>query len=141
MNLKHILSILGLIILLGSTSCSDDKNEPNEPNDNKIEYYVKYELSVYSRYQFNTVTATLTTEKGITTMEIPRNWDGTFGPFDKLEKVILNITFNDGNYNTSSTNGRISICRGNQPYILKADKSISNAPLQMEYQITALDVK
>lgn len=140
MKTKLILIILLSAILF--SSCNDKKDEPDQLDVEKIEYYVKYELQTSSRYVYSTVDAQLVTEKGVVTMTIPRNWEGTFGPFTKLENIVFIIKREPAyTYNTTTFNGRISICKGNQPYILKSDKTISNAPLEMQYQITQEDLK
>ena len=142
MKLKCFNVTIIVITMFLFVACHDKEDDLNEPNTLSIEYYVKYELKTSSKYVYSTVEATLNTEKGLVTMTIPINWEGTFGPFTQLENVIFKIKCEpDYIYNTSTYNGRISICRGNQPYILKADKTISNAPLDMQYDITTEDLK
>lgn len=142
MNYKIIPFLAAVITLVLFSACKDSADEPDSPTSQTVEYYVKYELKTSSKYIYQTVEASLLTEKGYVTMSIPRNWEGTFGPFKQLENLVFTIKCDpEYTYNSSTYNGRISICRGNQPYILKADKSISNAPLNMSYQVTSDDLK
>lgn len=138
-----LFTVLSFILTM-LTACNDDKekDEPDAPTAGKIEYYVKYEIKTTSRYIYNTFDVTYTSEKGLETKTVPVNWEGTFGPFTKIDKLVLSIHCEPSHvYNTSTYNGRISICRGNQPYILKADYTISNKPLSMQYQVTDEDVR
>jgi lipoprotein len=141
-KLKKLYIFIILTSVITLSACKDDKDEPNSSQSASVEYYIMYELKTSSRYSYHTLGATITTEKGVVNMTIPRNWEGTFGPFNKFENIVFSIKCSPSYlYNTSTFNGRISICRGNQPYILKADKTISNAPLSMNYQITKEDLK
>lgn len=137
---SKIKSKLFFVICIAFAACSGDKDEPQCPN---IEYYVQYEVKAMSSKSYSSVFATLTTEKGVVTMEIPRVWTGTFGPIKSLQPMVLNVKCPEGTYYQSSTTtyGRISICRGNQPYILKAEKTISYKPLEMLYTVTLDDLK
>gem|GEM_PF-6739722 len=78
-------------------------------------------------------------------MVIPGKWEGTFGPFSKLETLQFSIKCDPDIYYSYAYfgyfNGRISICRGNQPYILKADETFRGEPLKMSYKVTAEDLK
>lgn len=140
-TLLHLISFLLIIIL---TACENSHiDEPQRPGsnneDSNIEYYIKYELNTTSKSAFSSVEATFLTEKGYITRNIPREWEGTFGPFNKLETANFYVKINKSIWTTF--NGRISICRGNQPYILKAEKSSFNKSLNMSYSITEDDLK
>ena len=137
MKLKYLFFLVSIVLTLNLSSCSDD----NEPKSTSTEYYVKYELKTTSVHTYKTIDVTVYTEKGLTTTTVPRNWEGTFGPFTQLENLKFSIRCNGDYYGLSTYNGRISICRGNQPYILKADKTVSNAPLEMNYQVVSDDLK
>ena len=144
MVLRKFLPIILLLLGISFVSCSDDKDEPDNntsASEDYKEYYVKYEISGYSiQPRYNSISATITTEKGIVTMTIPTEWEGTFGPFSKLEKLQCSMSYPSHN-SATHFHGRISICRGNQPFILKADKSISGEPLNMSYTVTHEDLK
>lgn len=137
-------------ILMSCVSCGeyepsldDDKNlgSDNKP-DNKIEYYVKYQSNVtipLSRYV--PVYVTVMTEKGVQKLEVPRSWEGVFGPFNNL--TTLSISLGCGlslNQNMTSCRGRISICRGNQPFILKEDQSFQGTSFNMSYTVKQEDL-
>lgn len=140
-SLIYIISFLFIMLFSAcDNSQQDEPQRPGESNeDSKIEYYIKYELKTTSKSAFSSVEATFLTEKGNVTKTIPRNWEGTFGPFTKLESASFQVKFNNSIWTTFY--GRISTCRGNQPYILKAEKSSFNRSLNMSYSITEDDLK
>lgn len=113
------------------TSCGDD-----EPQST---YYVKYEITTSSIYVYNNVEVVVTTENGVETKSVPRNWEGTFGPIDKNTQIILKVSYQGSGmeYVPQHTNftGRISISKNNSPFVLKAESSSSSAPLSMSYLI------
>ena len=137
--------------LMACISCSKDDPiidvletpEQVKGPENKIEYYVKYESYVsISTSNSVTVEVNVLTEKGNQTLSVPRSWEGTFGPFNKL--TTLSITGGAvGNWNPKMTScrGRISICRGNQPFILKEDKSFNGTSFNVKYTVKEEDLK
>lgn len=138
-------------LLLICASCSED--EPKMPNqdsgteqeentEEKIEYYVKYESIVsipISRPIY--IDLDVITEKGKQSLSVDRTWEGVFGPFNEL--TTLAIRSRTTGYNTNSTHytGRISICRGNQPFILKAEKCSNGTSYTVSYTVTKEDLK
>lgn len=137
-------------ILIGCVSCGDDEpsldddKNPGSDNktDNKIEYYVKYQSDVsIPSSKYITIRISVVTEKGLQSLEVPRSWEGVFGPFNKL--TTLSISSNGGGYNENVTScrGRISICRGNQPFILKEDQSFQGTSFNVSYTVTQEDLK
>lgn len=137
-------------ILIGCISCSndepslDDDKNPGSDNktDNKIEYYVKYQSDVsIPSSKYITIRISVVTEKGLQSLDVPRSWEGVFGPFNKL--TTLSISSNGGGYNENVTScrGRISICRGNQPFILKEDQSFQGTSFNVSYTVTQEDLK
>lgn len=142
MNFKVLTLLLVITPLIIFSSCNDSGHELEKAVDQPINYYIKYEHKTSSRYIYKTVEASLVTEKGFVTMTIPRNWEGTFGPFCKLEHIVFTIKCDPQYlYNTSIFNGRISICKEGHPFILKTVETASNAPLIMTYQVTSDDLK
>ncbi len=144
-SMKHAFILLmsavfSMLLTACENSHQDEPQNPGESNENsKIEYYIKYELKTTSKSAFSTVDATFLTEKGYVTKTIPRDWEGTFGPFNKLEVASFQVQFNNSIW--TRFYGRISTCRGNQPYILKAEKSSFSSSLNMSYAITEDDLK
>lgn len=130
-------------------SCSTDEPEMPNPDteqevkpEEKIEYYVKYESNVsipISRPIY--IDIDVITEKGKQSLSVDRSWEGVFGPFYEL--TTLSITSHTTGYNTNSTHytGRISICRGNQPFILKAEKCSNGTSYSVSYTVTKEDLK
>ncbi|MDE5566915.1 MAG: hypothetical protein K2J12_00595 [Muribaculaceae bacterium] len=138
--------------LLACISCSKDHSyiidelEPPkqvENPENRVEYYVKYESYVsIPTSKSVTVKVNVLTEKGNQTLSVPRSWEGTFGPFNEL--TTLSITGGAGgnwNQNMTSCRARISICRGNQPFILKEDKSFGGTSFNVKYTVKEEDLK
>ena len=134
-TMKRIYQIVSLLIIclisIGLNACGGD-DEPKAPEDS---YYVKYELQTSSRYVFNTVQVEVTTEKGIEVLEVNRNWDGTFGPFEYGTTLSFKVTMFSGNYNTTSFRGKISVSKNNAPFVFKAEENVNNIPLSMSYTI------
>ena len=114
-----------------------------EKPENKIEYYVKYESNVsIPTSQSVTIKVNVLTEKGTQTLSVPRSWEGIFGPFN--EYTTLSITAGASgfwNQNMTSCRGRISICRGNQPFILKTDQSFNGTSFNIKYTVKEEDLK
>ncbi len=134
----YIFSLLTMMCI----SCGGDEPTAPEEESGKIEYYVKYESSVnIPSSHVSTVNIEVFTEKGTVSLTVPKTWEGVFGPFYDL--VDLFITSKTTGYNTSMTScrGRISICRGNQPFILKADKSFKGTSYSVHYSVTEKDLE
>lgn len=138
-------------ILMSCVSCGDDEpsldddktpGSDNKPN-NKIEYYVKYQSNVSIPVSKHVpVYVTVVTEKGAQELEVPRSWEGVYGPFNVLTTMSISLHCG-GNYNPNMTScrGRISICRGNQPFVLKTDQSFKGTSFTVSYSVTQEDLK
>jgi len=121
---------------------SDEPKKPDTGSGDKIEYYVKYESQVsIPSSQVRSVNVTVVTEKGKQTLNVPKTWEGIFGPFNEL--TTLSISSGGGWYNPNMTScrGRISICRGDQPFILKADESFKGTSFNVKYTVKKEDLK
>lgn len=145
-TLLFVLSFVSMICV----SCSKDDAQIDEPKaptveekpEEKIEYYVKYESNVYiPSSNFKEIDLTVVTEKGVQDLKVPRTWEGIFGPFNKL--TTLRITSRTIGFNVHMTNcsGRISICRGNQPFILKNELYSNGTSFTLEYKVVKEDLK
>ena len=153
--MKNRILIFGRIFVFSAfvmlfASCGKDENdEPKNPgtgagSGEKIEYYVKYESTVsIPSSQKIYILVSVMTEKGIQKLKVPRTWNGIFGPFNDLATLSISGSPEYGNYNPNMTSsqGRISICRGNQPFILKADKSFNGTSFNVKYTVTKEDLK
>lgn len=145
---KHLFAISFALMIC--VSCSTDEpeidiNKPNDPEvkpEENIEYYVKYESRVSIPISgFREIKISVYTEKGTQTLNVPKTWEGVFGPFNELTTLnISSLTTGYGYYDTSCT-GRISICRGNQPFILKAEKNSYGTSYSVSYTVTKEDLK
>ena len=129
--MKTFIKIFILFVIIISSfvlsSCGD------EPNT----YFVKYEVQTSSIYSYSNVTIEITTENGIETKQVKRNWDGTFGPISKNTPIILKVTHEGDDYvlSHSKFTGRISVSKDNSPFVLKAEETANGKPLNMSYSI------
>ena len=138
-----------LFTLFTCVSCSSDEpkiNQSKEPSteepENKIEYYVKYESVVNIPIsRVTSVDIEVKTEKGIQKMEVPKAWEGTFGPFNDLTALKIACTSRGYNENATNYTARIFICRGNQPFILKAEEHKKGTQYSLSYTVTKDDLK
>lgn len=151
--MKSKISFIGCLFVFSAlamlfVSCGKDENdEPKNPgagsgSSEKIEYYVKYACHVtIPSSHVTSITVTVTTEKGKQKLTVPKTWEGIFGPFNEL--TTLDFSGGASGYNPNMTNSRgsISICRGNQPFILKAEKSFKGSTFKMKYTVTKDDLK
>lgn len=136
-------------VLVACFSCSsdepemDDSNNPSKQPEEKIEYYVKYESNMSINVSGHIdVYVKVMTEKGEQTIGVPRSWEGVFGPFDEFKTLSISVkAAGYWNQNATSCRARISVCRGNQPFILKADKSFSGTSGALSYTVTKDDLK
>lgn len=144
---KHIFTIS--FVLMACYSCSsdepemDDSNNPSKQPEEKIEYYVKYESNMSIPVSGHIdVFVKVMTEKGEQTIGVPRSWEGVFGPFNELKTLSISLKAG-GSYNQNATScgTRISICRGNQPFVLKTEKSFRGTSGALSYTVTKGDLK
>lgn len=75
------------------------------------------------------------TENGLDSRAVPKEWEGTFGPVKGNTWATLNAYLPDDYYNTTSFYGRISISKNGSPFVLKAERRVSDQALEMEYSI------
>ncbi len=103
------------VVLCG---CGDN----NEPDDSySSDYYVKYEASVSSSNYGKTVEYTVETDIGRKTFVGGKTFEQTFGPVKKGFKA--SVRADAGNYYGAECNVKIYVCRGNEPFALKANQS------------------
>ena len=106
--------------MLPLIGCSEEP-EYNNTSEPEKEYYVKYEATVTSVYLTNNITYTVNTERGIQTFKSGKSFSQTFGPFEKGFKASINVDAT--NLDQASTDAKIYVCRGSEPFALKANNT------------------
>lgn len=97
-------------------------NNNDEPTSSSFEeYYVKYEADVKSVYIGNNIKYTVYTDTGVQTFTSGKTFSQTFGPVKK--DFEASITADANSWEIADCNVRIYVCRGNEPFALKANKS------------------
>lgn len=144
---KDIVSYFFLIVILllpVMVSCghNDDDTTPpvtNQNNDEQEEpknidsYYVKYEAMDGGQVSYANKTTRRITFKDVKSdsgVTVYGNWEGTYGPFKKGDKVYLYIS-TTGRY---TTNARLSVSKNTEPFTIKAEERESNS-IKLEYII------
>ena len=143
MKRKEILlfiSVLTCILLTACSSNNDSQDEVITPQE-ESRYYIKYEISSNSKYQGSPsahgisyeLTISYTTEKGNETNTLKGKyeytWEATYGPFKKGTSVSLNISTAVNNH------ARIYASRDKEPFVIKAEDTQNNRPIQLSYTI------
>ena len=149
--MKSKISVIGCLfvfsaVLMLFASCGKDENdEPKNPgagsgSGEMIEYYVKYACKVSGKV--TNVKIMIVTEKGKQTLTVPNTWEGVFGPLDYLTTLVISGDGIGSDHTIlAKSNASISICRGNQPFVLKADKSFKGTSFNVKYTVTKEDLK
>ncbi len=132
--MKHLSYILFSILLVTMSVVLNSCGKDDEPSS-KDKYFVKYELKTSSQYSFSNVLVEVTTENGIQKLDVSRNWDGTFGPFEYGSPLIFKVTKENDYYALTKFTGRISVSKNNEPFVLKAEKQANGEALSMTYTI------
>lgn len=115
--LNFILVLSLILVLMGCAT--NNGNEPDNPYSN-ADYFVKYEASIKSVYS-NTANYTVRTENGSEVFKSGRSFSQTFGPFKKGFEAAITVDAHD--WNQADCEARIYICRGDEPFVLKAHDS------------------
>lgn len=142
--IKFLFKISLLIICaLAINSCSEKDEEPQNPVEEKIEYYVKYKFK-FSNFKnlAKKTTIYILTENGGDSYDIPSGsdwWEGTFGPFDKYETLYIKTDVK-GAYGNLNIYAQIMISNGG-PFVLKRDSHTDNqSHLDLRYTVTPSDL-
>lgn len=113
-----------MLICIIFNACDD--NKPDMPQD-KIEYYVKYEVTLSSYHSMvKSADISVVTEYGTKRFEIPTKWEAVFGPFNEPKNLYIKGLIPKGPYPNQNIRGRIYISSDNSPFVLKAEKSAEN---------------
>lgn len=125
-NILRILLVIPLSIMLWG--CGGDGNdiedEPQIPSSN-AEYYIKYEATVKvfasNGVSRGTVNYTVSTDTGTKSFTSGLSFSQTFGPVKKG----FHATFSANPIGCSATSctANIYVCRGSEPFALKANGS------------------
>lgn len=129
-SLKCLLLLSLSFILWG---CGNDDDEPNDPSSG--EYYVKYEASITDPYGSSgkkTSKYTVNTENGKETFNSGRSFSQTFGPVKKGFHAFIK---SECDFVTTNNNVRIYVCKGSEPFSLKANKSSKENTVSTSYTI------
>lgn len=119
-NFYHL--IVMLIMTMFVSSCTAESELDKEPEES-ARYYVKYEVNAQNGWSSKTThTITFTSEDGPSSIvhEVKGfgsiKWEGTYGPFQKGDKVSLSAKNHQMDYH-----GRIYISREKEPFVIKAE--------------------
>ncbi len=147
--MRDILITIGIIlVMIANFSCSEDSNDysnevPNVSKNDTVykedvaDYYVKYEVAIQPANYITNSEIEIITEKGVQYFNmVSPSFSEVFGPVEKGFTASINA------YLASQANNkefaiRIYVCRGNEPFVLKAyNYSTENSsPLSAMYQI------
>lgn len=143
--MKKLFTLLSFVLVsFFLLSSCDEVDEPQMgANNDKIEYYVKYEFkfSNYMSLAKNT-NITVVTENGSQSFKIKTGddwWEGTFGPFNKYQTLNINTNVRGavGNLNIY---GKISISTGG-PFVLKAySHTDDRSDFNLSYKVIPSDL-
>lgn len=118
---KFYISLFCILLSTVLGSCEDStKNEPDNETQ-EAEYYVKYEASVTTVYISNSIVYTVNTDKGTKNFKNGNSFSQTFGPFRK--GFNASVTADASNLYQAACNVKIYVCRGSEPFALKAYQS------------------
>lgn len=111
-----------LVIIMASCTKEDDLNNHQEQSDNTERYYVRYDVTLSSSY-IGTMTVNVNTEKGVQTFQTSsKTFSEIFGPVEKGFKASVSAS-HDLYYGVLFS--RIYVCKGDEPFVLKATGSSS----------------
>lgn len=134
--MKRIALLLSLTIVCGLSflSCSSG----DEPKG-KADYYVKYEVYMRTNHINATKKITVSTDNGVKSYKCSDSssfsWEATYGPVSRDFIANLNCTVDNGSYAyASEIQARIYICRGQEPFVVKAEGE-GKTTLSLNYQI------
>lgn len=118
----------------------EEKNTNQENHVNSDNYYVKYEVknglrTSSSDYLERTIEFQDVDKKGTVTYTLKNQfsnaeWEGTYGPFKKDDKVFLKVV-SVGSYNS---NARLSVSKNKEAFTIKAEERESKT-ISLSYTI------
>lgn len=134
--MKRVILYLSLTIVsaLSFMSCSSDDEPKGTEN-----YYVKYEVYMRTNHSNAYKKITVSTDNGVESYECSNltsfSWCETYGPVSKDFIANINCSINNGTYSyPSEIQAKIYVCRGQEPFVIKAQGDGKNL-LSLMYQI------
>lgn len=126
--MKKIIALLSaLLTLLAFSSCTNEEPSPSntqQGTETDANYYVKYTALAYGGIGYENArieSVTVETETGSKTIEPNvKSWEETYGPVSKGFKAKIQAT-------GASKTVRIYVCRGEEPFVIKAEGSSSTS--------------
>ncbi|MDM8269570.1 hypothetical protein QUW50_11070 [Barnesiella viscericola] len=124
--MKKIIVLLSVLLtLLTFSSCTNEEPSPSntqQGTETDANYYVKYTALAYGGVGYENArieSVTVETETGSKTIEPNvKSWEETYGPVSKGFKAKIQAT-------GASKTVRIYVCRGEEPFVIKAEGSSS----------------
>ncbi len=126
--MKKIIVLLSVLLtLLTFSSCTNEEPSPSntqQGTETDANYYVKYTALAYGGVGYENArieSVTVETETGSKTIEPNvKSWEETYGPVSKGFKAKIQAT-------GASKTVRIYVCRGEEPFVIKAEGSSSTS--------------
>ena len=126
--MKKIIVLLSVLLtLLTFSSCTNEEPSPSNTQhgtETDANYYVKYTALAYGGVGYENArieSVTVETETGSKTIEPNvKSWEETYGPVSKGFKAKIQAT-------GASKTVRIYVCRGEEPFVIKAEGSSSTS--------------
>lgn len=104
---KHVVLLLVFSYILMMASCTKEKTN----------YYVKYDVASTGTNHIGTMTLNLNTERGMQTISTSSKvFSETFGPVSKGFEATVSAAASYPTYLNTS----IYVCKGQEPFVLKA---------------------
>lgn len=136
---KELLRIFCVLLLICSgclISCSSDDEHVEEPIQEEVRYYVKYEVGISKYRPTGTISIQCQGDKKVEEYFIKGSgWEETFGPFKKGQKVFLKASYDSGLSVTGDSYVKISVSRNKEPFVLRAEDRRSDG--SHEYEVSA----
>lgn len=126
--MKKIIVLLSVLLtLLTFSSCTNEEPSPSnaqQGTETDANYYVKYTALAYGGVGYENArieSVIVETETGSKTIEPNvKSWEETYGPVSKGFKAKIQAT-------GASKTVRIYVCRGEEPFVIKAEGSSSTS--------------
>ena len=138
---QFIFVVMVSLILSSCTKNEEEMDVVNPPqqtvSQEESRYYIKYEVdssskNVFSSYVYEQTirfTTDKETEQIVLKGERGYTWDATYGPFKKGDKVSLFVSEAINNH------ARIYASIDKEPFVIKAEDSQNNSPINLSYTI------
>ena len=101
---------------------NDNGNQKETPSDND-NYYVKYEVTNGKLVSYSKTSERHLRYKDVDkekTITVTSEWEGTYGPFKKGDRVYLYVSSSSARYNA---NARLSVSKNKEAFTIKAEQT------------------